>query len=54
MRGLIPECCAVYRIQDGYGLCGMLFLLLESLIGATQDGQFYPDVVYKEFYDTLH
>lgn len=20
MRGLIPECCAVYRIQDGYGL----------------------------------
>ncbi|XP_070804129.1 serine/threonine-protein kinase B-raf isoform X2 [Pituophis catenifer annectens] len=28
MRGLIPECCAVYRIQDGYGgliaiwLCG--------------------------------
>lgn len=23
------------------------FLLLESIIGATQDGQFYPEVVYK-------
>lgn len=23
------------------------FLLLESLIGATQDGQIYPEVVYK-------
>lgn len=27
MRGLIPECCAVYRIQDGYGLCVMVFAL---------------------------
>lgn len=27
MRGLIPECCAVYRIQDGYGLCVIVFAL---------------------------
>lgn len=46
MRGLIPECCAVYRIQDGYDCVGC-FLLLESLIGASQAGQFYPKVVYK-------
>lgn len=30
MRGLIPECCAVYRIQDGYGLCVVVFALKTS------------------------